>query len=343
MAVLPALAWPVAAGAAPSARARKIAADFVVKHCPSFDPAAMDELAAIFQRRINRRIDNGRVQVMPVQRYAAAMEIATLAEWCKRPGLRAIRALNAPAGAKTPDFQAEFDVGPGVQFWRELEALYGDRPDLACFSVRQWIVPLPATVYTDRDELYILDAPLTVKMQSEFVGGLPGGGCPQHDQAFETQKEEINKRLILPSVIHAVNTAPQFADLRRVYLSRVAAAWFRARHAGDRTPVGRIAGSGDIGRWPSTIPWNPLDVFNRYLHSVRHGEWTVNRRVRVNGHDYVLSTVFGGVDFSRTPRVRVSRRQFRARWPRLAGRVERSLHGRTTDAQGEVWLGGTAG
>src|SRR5690606_38563166 len=59
----------------------------------------------------------------------------------------------------------------GARFWRELEALYGDRADRACFSVRQWIVPKRATVHATGDELYILDAPLAVKMESEFVGG----------------------------------------------------------------------------------------------------------------------------------------------------------------------------
>lgn len=236
------------------------------------------------------------------------------------------------------------DSPSGSRFWRELEALYGDRPDQACFSVRQWIVPERATVYTSGDELYILDAPLAVKMESEFNGGFPGGGCPQGNDAFETAKEKIYRRLILPAVVQAVNTAPEFAALRRVYLSRIAAEWFRRRHARDRSTIGRIADSGNIRRWRAVTPWNPVDVFNRYLQSVRNGEWTYDRRGRVNGREYVVTTVFGGVDFSRTPRAKVTRRNFRKRWPRLASRVKRSLRRPAVDAgRGEVWLGGHTG
>ena len=232
------------------------------------------------------------------------------------------------------------DTPVGAQFWRELEALYGPRPDQACFSARQWIVPAPATVYQDRDELYILDSPLDVKMESEFVGGLPGGGCPQGSGAFEAVKEGIYRRLILPWVVRAVNSARAFAPLRRVYASRIAAEWFRARHRRDRSPIGRIADSGNIRRWPAVPAWNPIEVFNRYVTSVRNGEWTVERRVAVNGQEYIFSTTFGGVDFSRTPKVKVVRREFRSRWPKLATRVGQSMRRPVRDAQGAVWLGG---
>lgn len=625
VAVVAAAGWVDAAGAATSAKARKLAAEFVSKHCsddlgrPLYDPNAMDELAAVFERAIKqRRAANGRWEVMPIQRFAAAAEIVTLAEYCRRPGLRAIRFLEAPQGTRTPDLQVEVegqptfsvevtsatgrftrqwqyraswrsqvgsrlpeaetiasrieskigpnaqlrnggvlslhvagrtasswgeiakavkemldelngarhvwaleirsgavrlhlrrdadgrmgavakpDLGPGFQhalghmrrvgvpvideggargtpfsgpglspqggglanalsrgtggidfsslelryvadrkgrgiryafrgragaaeprlglqlaqdasdaffvwlalspdkfwvnlnptepdriidplfaqsdagrvlleadlalkkavaplvrpdtpsgsqFWRELDALYGGRADRTCFSLRQWIVPERATVYTSGDELYILDAPLAVKVESEFIGGAPGGGCPQGNHAFETAKENIYRRLILPAVVQAVNTAPEFAALRRVYLSRIAAEWFRTRHARDRSPIGRIGDSGNIRRWRAVAPWNPVDVFNRYVASVRNGEWTYGRRVRINGREYVLTTVFGGVDFSRTPRAKVTRRDFRKRWPRLASHVKRSLRRPAVDARrGEVWVGGHTG
>ena len=227
----------------------------------------------------------------------------------------------------------------GAQFWRELEALYEPRPDQACFSVRQWIVPAPATVYEDRDELYILESPLNVKMESEFVGGFPGGGCPPGNEAFETLKEGIYRRLILPSVVQAVNTAPEFAPLRRVYTSRIAAEWFRTRHGRDRSPIGRIADSGNISRWPAVPAWNPQDVFNSYVSSVQNGEWSVDRQIVINGQQYVLNTVFGGVDFSRTPTVKVARHEFVSRWPKLATRVRQSMTRPVTDTQRAVWIG----
>jgi hypothetical protein len=66
---------------AQSPRAHARAARFVAKICPSYDPAAMDALAAVFQRTMNRRIHNGRVQIMPIQLYAAS------ASWHRWPGI----------------------------------------------------------------------------------------------------------------------------------------------------------------------------------------------------------------------------------------------------------------
>jgi hypothetical protein len=233
------------------------------------------------------------------------------------------------------------DAPSGAEFWRQIDSLYGNDPSAhICLTSRLWIVPAPATVYADRDELYILDAPLDVKTQAEHSGAAPGQGCPQGNPAIEQLAEGIFRRLILPSVVQAVNTGPAFAPLRRVYASRIAAEWFRGRHRHDRSPVGRIADSGDIDRWHARPAWNPLDVFNQYVQSYRNGEWTVQRPDPAN--DQVIVYTFGGVDFSRTPEVKVARRDFRARWPKLAADVSRSMRRPVTDAQGAVWIGGSS-
>jgi hypothetical protein len=59
-------------------------------------------------------------------------------------------------------------------------------------------------------------------------------------------------------------------------------------------------------------------------------------------NDQVIVYTFGGVDFSRTPEVKVARRDFRARWPKLAADVSRSMRRPVTDARGAVWIGGSS-
>jgi hypothetical protein len=72
------------------------------------------------------------------------------------------------------------DTPSGAEFWRQIDSLYGNDPTARiCLTSRLWIVPAPATVYEDRDELYILAAPLDVKTESEHSGGLPGDACPE--------------------------------------------------------------------------------------------------------------------------------------------------------------------
>jgi hypothetical protein len=244
---------------------------------------------------------------------------------------------------KTVGFFLHPDSPTGAPYWQELDNLYGNRPDATyCFSFRQWIVPAPATVRETAHELYILDAPLDVKMESEYLGpnGTVAGTCPLEAPALEARKQEIFRRLILPHVVQAVNTSPLFAALRRVYLSRVAAEWVRTRGI-RRTPLGRIANSGRIDRWVARPAWDPMGVFNQYLQSVRDGEFRVEHQLPSGNTVYTRTYVYGGVDFSRAPRQNVTRRDFIARWPRLARDVRRALRRPARDVQrGDIWLGG---
>jgi uncharacterized repeat protein (TIGR01451 family) len=232
------------------------------------------------------------------------------------------------------------DTPTGAEFWRRIDALYGnDRfKSNACTHFRQWIEPLPATVRESAGELYILDAPLTVKM--EAIAAPPGeaNNCPAEDPSMPAAKLAIFQEAVLPSLVQVVNTAPEFAELRRVYLSRVAAEWVRARV--DRsTPLGKLVDSGAIDPWVADPAWNPMDTFNAYLTSYRNGDYSYTRTAEEGGTTHTLTYVMGGVDFSRTPRQNVSRRDFKARWPKLASRAQRSVKQPATDSPGEVWLG----
>jgi uncharacterized repeat protein (TIGR01451 family) len=235
------------------------------------------------------------------------------------------------------------DTTLGDQFWDELERLYGDRALEACWSARVWIVPEPASVRDTDDELYILDAPLTVKMVPEEIVDPAVGrpGCPAEPPPVEAAKAELFQRLILPHMINAVNTAPEYAALRRVYLARVAAEWFRQRSGEHPTAVTPIANSGDVTPWLARTPWNPMDVFNEMLTSTRNGEWTVERDVPSGGQVYKRTLIYGGVDFSQTPRQNVSRADFKSRYPRLAKQARQAQVEATPDTdQGQTWIGG---
>jgi Xanthomonas XOO_2897-like deaminase len=234
------------------------------------------------------------------------------------------------------------DTPSGDAYWDEVEALFPNEPWMACLDHRIWIAPQQATVRETGDELYILDAPLTVLMESHQMTDPQNANpdCPPRDEATTDRMEDAYRRHLLPGMIQAVNTAPEYAPLRRVYLARVAAEWFRQRAGEKPTAVNRVINSGNVDRW--ALPpgaWNPLDVFNRYAHSYRNGDFSTTRSGRVNGQDYTWPMVFGGVDFSRTPRKSVSKAEFREKWPKLERRV-RTAHRRPARRGGEVWLGG---
>jgi Xanthomonas XOO_2897-like deaminase/Domain of unknown function DUF11 len=232
----------------------------------------------------------------------------------------------------------------GAQFWREMDALYGD-PAKAdnCVMMRYWIEPAPATVHESDGELYILDAPLQVDMERLDVERVdPMYRCPAEDPAVTTAKEEILKRATLPTLTQFVNTSPQFAELRRVYVSRVAAEWVRAR-ADRQTALGKLIDSGQVDRWVAEPAWNPLDVFNDFRGRYYNPNYySYQRKVQRPDGEWTFTYTFGGgVVFTETPRQPVTRQDLRARWPRLASQARRGVRQATGDAErGDVWVGG---
>jgi len=229
------------------------------------------------------------------------------------------------------------DTPTGAAFWQEFDALYDNRPDgNYCFSFRQEIVPAPASVREDGDELYILDAPLRIEAVAQHY---PGYTPCSEAEALDPRKQELYRRVIIPVVERAINTEPEYAALRRVYLSRVAAEWFRQRSVRQRTAVSPIVDSGKVDPWALDPPWSPQPVFDEMVRSLREGEFVVERPKQTGGVDWIRVYSFGGVNFSRTERRNVSARQFKANYPKLAAKVRRAQREPSLDGD-EVWVGG---
>ncbi|MFF9347044.1 hypothetical protein [Streptomyces sp. NPDC014734] len=224
----------------------------------------------------------------------------------------------------------------GKKYWDSL------RGDSKCVSMRQWIVPDTATVRDNGNELYILDAPMLVKMESEVIKtpGVGGDtGCSQQDEASTRHNESVYRETILPQVQKAVNSAPEYADLRRVYASRVAAEWFRKRSAAKHTAYSDLIGKGDISRWVSREKWTPREVFDRYVQSYRNGEFKVKRTTTKGNVVYTSTYVYGGVDFTRIDQNRLSATEFAKEHAALKATARDSLDA-PSDAGSDVWLGG---
>jgi len=226
----------------------------------------------------------------------------------------------------------------GRRYWNELDAITGG--EVACSSARMWIVPAPATVRETADELYIVKAPLKVKLESDLLGAL-GSSCGLPVYAKEI--EAVSRRLILPRVQRAVRSAPEYAALRSVYMSRVAAEWYRKRADREHGAFAEIVDSGDISRWAPKRSWTPRQTFRRYVRSYENGEYKVKRRTRKGNIIYTYTYTSGGVDFADVPRRNVSPRELLRLRPGLPSRISRALTRPTADPQtGDVWLAGAS-
>ncbi|MEU4409704.1 nucleic acid/nucleotide deaminase domain-containing protein [Streptosporangium sp. NPDC023963] len=204
------------------------------------------------------------------------------------------------------------DSATGGRYWRAADG--------TCLVFRQWIVPGPATVHEHGDELYILDAPLRVKLENEYLAGRDPGltlpkGCAGQSERQSRQSERVFREMILSRVEKAVNTAPEYAALRRVYLSRVAAEWYRKRSRTASTTFTPLIDSGDIGPWTSRRPWKPVDVFDAYARSYKNGEFKVTRDVGSLRYSYF----YGGVDFTTVSYGTATEADLRRRWSTLPG------------------------
>ena len=224
---------------------------------------------------------------------------------------------------------------PGRKFWNRVR---GD-----CMSFRNWILPAPASVHQDGDRLYILDAPLDVKMETQYLkdnGASSAASCPEQDKATEDHNEALFRDLILPRLKKAINTAPEYAELRRVHLARVAAEWYRELSRTKDTTYGDLIDSGDIDSWRRTGDWQPTDTFDRYVDSYTKGEFKVTDRTTEGDTTYVRSYVYGGVDLTRIPLKTVPDDRFTSDFAGLPQRVDRSLNAPSAAAGDEtVWLG----
>jgi len=234
------------------------------------------------------------------------------------------------------------DTPLGAQFWEALDLGGG-----SCYSFRNWIVPGPATIRSDHGALYILDAPLLVKSESDYVE-LRGDNsrqtaCPPQQQSAEQHNEELFQALILPQLEQAVNEAPEYADLRRIYLSRIAAEWYRERSAQERTPFAGLVDRANITPWVSQEPWSPRDVFDRYVDSYTNGEFNITHQTQDGNVIETRTYIYGGVDFADVPFRAVSADRFHSQWPDLPITVERAFDQPTIDQEGTVWLGSVSG
>ncbi|MFF5015558.1 hypothetical protein [Streptomyces sp. NPDC001165] len=215
-------------------------------------------------------------------------------------------------------------VEPGKTYWDAMSDV-----GLPCsHSLRNWIVPKAAKVRVDENGIYILDAPLEVKSAPiDFTTPSPNGDCSLTKEQVQTSQRLVDQ-YILPGIERKINEDPKYADLRRVYKSRVAAEYIRRQDKDHPTDFHAIIGSGDVKRWPLRAPntgWTPKKTYDEYVTSFTKGDYSYP--CEYNGEN--KTCVMGGVDFSKQPEKKISRARFQAERPRLDVTTKNSVRTET--------------
>jgi hypothetical protein len=241
-------------------------------------------------------------------------------------------------GAMNPETES------GAAFFDSLEP--GPDGQLCWGPTRVWVEPLPASAREDGDQLYILDAPLRVQLEPFHFDWTPPGdnycaGVPE--ETIEANTETLIETFA-PLTEEAVNAAPEYADLRRVYTSRIAAEWLRQRDAVRPGAFHDIIGSDDVTEWPVQDGWDPQSVYAEYLEELQ----TVQFRYEYEYGDmeYYLD-VTGGIEFPDAPRDPMPEAEFEQEHPTLPKTVTSAKYEAVPDSDVEAepgaqtaWLGG---
>jgi hypothetical protein len=252
------------------------------------------------------------------------------------------------------------DTSLGKQYWQPVmkqvwQQLKKNGSQTCPPIFRMWIVPSPATVREDGNGIYIADAPLNVKLESQDINfkslslsGLYSGllaSCTTPDKGTKTFQESLYRRLILPRIVQAVNTAPEYTELRRVYRSRVAAEWYRQRSASKATAYREMANNGDVSSWPARQNWSPRQVFDQYVNSFTKGEFHVvhSRKWQEGNTIYIQKSfyVYGGVDFTKVFFKQLNSIDFQKTQGDLRQVVDNAMKSPVADQRGKIWLGGS--
>ncbi|WP_020579129.1 hypothetical protein [Actinopolymorpha alba] len=202
------------------------------------------------------------------------------------------------------------------EFWKRFQS-YNVR---GCIGQRLWITPGEAKVYTEGDELYILDAPLKVEAEPMDIGDTGNRrrlGCARQAEGVEANVSATFNSLVLPRIVREVNEGAEFAALRRIYLSRIAAEWVRERTAVQETGLEYLIDSGDISSWTSKRQWSPNAIFERYVRDYDKAGFCFKRPSTCTEDEFYRAKS-GGVNFGRVVERHVSRAEFEAKWPQLA-------------------------
>ncbi|MFI6728616.1 hypothetical protein NRF20_45025 [Streptomyces sp. R-74717] len=226
----------------------------------------------------------------------------------------------------------------GERFWRAAPRTPEGMPCLPI--IRQWITPKPAKIREQDGGIYILDAPLKVNMEVPTGPDVPPSAC-KLTEAQTKQAESLILTTIQPELERRVNDDKSYADLRRVYSSRVAAEYIRRQDAVSPTDFRKIINSNDVKRWPlraENKDWDKKTVYDKYVDSFKNGDYKFERVY--DGKVWILS--MGGVDFSKAPKKNITRTQFNAQHRGLDKTTKTSVRAEVTYQDSETaYLGGS--
>jgi RHS repeat-associated protein len=197
-------------------------------------------------------------------------------------------------------------------------------------TIGHWIGPDRMDVHMNKDQIFIDNLSLTITVNpTDDLSGYKISGqnsssgldSPSDLSLSDALKEDLNvaakeylrnaaeqvELTVTPLVIKEVNTAPKYADLRRVYSSLALAQWYKEKYRGTNGIFSDKIDTGDLTGLNSSISWNFQDTYQAYVRSFKelefHCQVNLPPVTMENGTIFTVENTYGvgGVVFSKIP------------------------------------------
>ncbi|MBU0700503.1 hypothetical protein KKE26_04310 [bacterium] len=196
----------------------------------------------------------------------------------------------------------------GRIYWNRLQAkthATTNKNNQIVAMTRFWIVPGEVLVYENDNEVYIHKATLNVCLESEYFASRGEDNSRLSQQISQEMQEysaKLTKELILPHLIHEINYSDNYADLRQVFHSIILAQWYKEKFRYRDGLFSELIDTGDVSEFKSRQPWNGKEIWERFVHSFDHGEYSFEETSTERKGNCIIthSTCYfsGGVDFT---------------------------------------------
>jgi len=210
-------------------------------------------------------------------------------------------------------------------------------------TFRVWIVPGAVSAWATEDGVYVVEAGLDVKLESDYMGRAYRRGTRRASTGDYI--DGLLQKDILPLLAEEVNTADAYRELRQIFYSRIIAEWYRSQGPGVEGVFGQVVNSGSAEPWRSEEPWSPQTIYAEYKKSLEEGEYSFKDRTTVRQGRQTLTIIneyfTGGVDLKRVSIRELPFAQVAEREPDVAERLSAAMLSFAGHRQdGAVWLGG---
>lgn len=187
----------------------------------------------------------------------------------------------------------------GRIYWQRLcvraASLFGARQPVIPTVVRPWIVPGEIITRQSSDGIYIYKAVLSIRLEQErFLSHDSENADPRFEQ-LNAYSAELVRELILPGMIRRVNRSPAYAQLRQVYYSLIATAWYKRYFRGDADSQACRIDTRNLDGIVSRAQWSKTTYVDAYRRSFALGEYNLRDRIAGFSGTVVRRYVSGGI------------------------------------------------